>query len=173
MAFADITDQQITAFKVHTGQQRMDSTQIASNMLDMSRLQLLVEAVQRLHRLLNASEQARYAELLAPYLAGSSGHYVYRIKGRAATDAQLQAVGQVLYRLLNELAQPYGQEPVYQVVQRLFADNFRLVAEAVQPKANTEISAGSLQSLDDQEASYRRKDNQDLQGLRRQSERDL
>jgi hypothetical protein len=163
-AFADITDQQITAFKVHTGQQRMDSTQIASNMLDMSRLQLLVEAVQRLHRLLNASEQARYAEVLAPYLAGSSGHYVYRIKGRAATDAQLQAVGQVLYRLLNELAQPYGQEPVYQVVQRLFADNFRLEAEGVQPKANAEIGSGCLQSLDDQEASYRRKDNQDFKG---------
>lgn len=163
-AFVDITDQQITAFKVHTGQQRMDSTQIASNMLDMSRLQLLVEAVRRFHRLLNVAEQARYAEVLAPYLTGSSGHYVYRIKGRAATDAQLQAVGQVLYRLLNELAQPYGQEPVYQVVQRLFADNFRLAAEEVQPKANAEIGSGCLQSLDDQEASYRRKDDQDYKG---------
>ena len=164
VAFVDITDQQITAFKVHTGQQRMDSTQIASNMLDMSRLQLLVEAVQRLHRLLNPEEQARYAEVLAPYLAGSSGHYVYRIKGRAATDVQLLAVGQVLYRLLNELAQPYGQEPVYQVVQRLFADNFRVEAEGVQPRPNADISSGCLQSLDDQEASYRRKDHQDYKG---------
>ena len=164
VAFVDITDQQITAFKVHTGQQRMDSTQIASNMLDMSRLHLLVEAVRRLQRLLTPAEQAHYAELLAPYLAGSAGHYVYRVKGRAATDAHLLAVGQVLYRLLTELAQSYGQEPVYQVVQRLFADNFRLAAEVVQPKANAEISAGCLQSLDDQEASYRRKDDQDYKG---------
>jgi len=164
VAFVDITDQQITAFKVHTGQQRMDSTQIASNMLDMSRLQLLVEAVRRLQRLLTPAEQAHYAELLAPYLAGSAGHSVYQVKGRAATDAHLLAVGQVLYRLLNELAQSYGQEPVYQVVQRLFADNFRLAAELVQPKANAEISAGCLQSLDDQEASYRRKDDQDYKG---------
>ena len=163
-AFADVTDQQITAFKVQTGQQRMDSTQIASNMLAMSRLQLLVEAVQRLHRLLSTAEQARYAELLAPFLAGSSGHYVYRIKGRAATDAHLQVVGQVLYQLLDELAQPYGQEPVYQVVQRLFADNFRLDDAVVQPKANAEITSGCLQSLDDQEASYRRKDQQDYKG---------
>ena len=62
------------------------------------------------------------------------------------------------------MAQSYGQEPVYQVVQRLFADNFRLAAEGVQPKANAEISAGCLQSLDDQEASYRRKDDQDYKG---------
>jgi hypothetical protein len=163
-AFADITDQQIVAFKVHTGQQRMDSTQIASNMLDMSRLQLLVEAVQRLHRLLSPDEQAGYAEWLAPYLAGSASNYVYRVKGRAATDAHLQALGPVLYRLLHELAPAYGQEPVYQVVQRLFADNFRLEAEVVQPKANAEIGSGCLQSLDDQEASYRRKDNQGYKG---------
>jgi hypothetical protein len=164
VAFADITDQQITTFRVQTGQQRMDSTQIASNMLDMSRLQLLVEAVRRFQRLLTAAEQAHYAELLAPYLAGSASHYVYQVKGRAATDAHLLVVGQVLDRLLHELAQPYGQEPVYQVIQRLFADNFRRAAEGVQPKANAEISAGCLQSLDDQEASYRRKDAQDYKG---------
>jgi hypothetical protein len=164
VAFGDITDQQITAFKVHTGQQRMDSTQIASNMLDMSRLQLLVEAVRRFQRLLTSAEQAYYAELLAPYLAGSSGHYVYQVKGRTATDAHLLAVGQVLYRLLHELAQPYGQQPVYQVLQRLFADNFRLDAEVVQPKANDEITADCLQSLDDQEATYRRKGDQDYKG---------
>ena len=85
VALADITDQQITAFRVQTGQQRMDSTQIASNMLDMSRLQLLVEAVRRFQRLLTAAEQAQYAELLAPYLAGSSSHYIFQVKGRAAT----------------------------------------------------------------------------------------
>ena len=164
VAFADITDQQITAFKVQTGQQRMDSTQIASNMLDMSRLQLLVEAVRRFQRLLNAAEQARYAELLAPYLAGSPGITSTASRDERRPLPSLLAVGQVLYRLLNELAQPYGQEPVYQVVQRLFADNFRLEAEVVQPKANAEIGAGCLQSLDDQEASYRRKDDQDYKG---------
>jgi len=50
------------------------------------------------------------------------------------------------------------------VVQRLFADNFRLDAEVVQPKANDEITAECLQSLDDQEATYRRKGEQDYKG---------
>ncbi|OGO25603.1 MAG: hypothetical protein A2136_11095 [Chloroflexi bacterium RBG_16_54_11] len=55
--FEDITDQQIVALKVKTSLQRMDSTQIASNIMAMSRLQLLVEDIQRMHRLLSEAEQ--------------------------------------------------------------------------------------------------------------------
>src|SRR5947199_295569 len=50
-AFEQITDKQIVALNIRTGVQRMDSTQIASHILDASRLHLVVEAVQRLHRL--------------------------------------------------------------------------------------------------------------------------
>ena len=44
-ALADITDQQLVALQLRTGQQRMDSTQIASNILGANRLHLLVEAL--------------------------------------------------------------------------------------------------------------------------------
>jgi hypothetical protein len=40
----------------------MDSTMVASNILDMSRLQLLVEALQRMYRALSEADQQRYAE---------------------------------------------------------------------------------------------------------------
>jgi hypothetical protein len=156
-AFVDITDQQITALAVRTGQQRMDSTQIASNIVIMSRLQLTVEAIQRLQRLLSETDRVRYAELLAPYVGETAGHYVYRVKGFAATAAQLQPVGQVLYELLQALGADYGQEPAYQVAARLFAEQFRVAAAVAQAKANQEISASSLQSLDDLEATYREK----------------
>lgn len=46
-AFEDITDQQIEALEVKTGKQRMDSTQVASNIVDASRLQLLAIHVSR------------------------------------------------------------------------------------------------------------------------------
>jgi len=156
-AFVDITDQQLTALALRTGQQRMDSTQIASNIVIMSRLQLTVEAIQRLHRLLSETEQAQYAELLAPYVGETAGHYVYRVKGFAATEAQLQPVGQALYELLQALAADYEQEPAYQVAARLFSEQYRVAAATVQAKANQEISASSLQSLDDLEATYREK----------------
>jgi hypothetical protein len=150
-AFVHITDQQITALAVRTGQQRMDSTQIASNIVIMSRLQLTVEAIQRLQRLLSEADRLRYAELLAPYVGETAGHYVYRVKGFSAPEAQLQPVGQVLYQLLQEMAADYGQEAAYQVALRLFAEQYRVEAETAQAKANKEISASSLQSLDDLE----------------------
>lgn len=157
LAFEDITDQQIAVFKVKTGLQRMDSTQVASNILDMSRLQLLVESVQRVHHMLRPADQARYAERMGPYLVGSSGQYVYRIKGREARDEHLRRVGLVIHQLLKALASDYGQEPVYQMLQRLFDEHFRVEAEVVGTRDPQEISAGCLQSLDDQEATFRRK----------------
>jgi hypothetical protein len=156
-AFVDITDQQLTTLALRTGQQRMDSTQIASNIVIMSRLQLTIEAIQRLHRLLSEAEQARYAELLTPYVGETAGHYVYRVKGFSATEIQLQPVGQVLYELLQAMAADYGQEPAYQVAARLFGEQYRVATDTVQAKANQEISASSLQSLDDLEATYREK----------------
>ncbi len=154
-AFADITDQQITAFKVHTGKQRMDSTQIASHILDASRLELAVEAVQRLQRLMKASDQQHFTELLAPFSKGDAGQYVYRIKGKEATAEHLQAVGQVLWQLLQELAAENAHDPVYQVVQRFFDENYRVLESQVQTKEPKELGSGSLQSLDDLEATYR------------------
>src|SRR4030066_659143 len=163
-AFENITDQQLSALKVKTGKQRRDSTQIASNILDMSRLQLLVEAVQRLQRSLSEADQQRYAQTLAPYLQGHSGQYVYRIKGKEATEVHLQQIGEVIYLLLAELQAGYAQEPAYQVLRRFFADHFCLEVQAVRTKTNSELEASSLQSVDDLEATYRRKGLRDYKG---------
>jgi len=157
-AFVDITDQQIAAFKIQTDMQRMDSTQIASHILDASRLHLAVEAVQRLARLINAEEQQRLGEYYAPYIQGDAGQIVYRLKGKSATAEALQRVGEILYRLLNALKAAYEQELAYQVVQRFFDENFQVAGEeCVQAKDQKELRSGSLQSLDDLEASYRQK----------------
>jgi hypothetical protein len=64
--FAQVTDEQLTAYKLHTHEQRMDATYIASNIRYMSRLQLLVEVVQRAWRMLSAADQERLCDLFAP-----------------------------------------------------------------------------------------------------------
>lgn len=163
-AFEAITDQQLTSLQIKTGKQRMDSTQIASNILEMSRLQLLVEAVQRVQRSLSEDDQPRYAETFAPYVQGHSGQYVYRIKGQAATQTHLQQIGEVIAHLLEELRPGYAQEPSYQVLERFFADNFQVEDQALRPKANRELEASCLQSCDDLEATYRKKGGRTYKG---------
>ena len=163
-AFEDITDQQLKSLKIKTGMQRMDSTQIASNIMDMSRLQLLVEALHRVYRILSEADQKRYDEIFAPYLLEHSGQYVYRIKGPKEKEEHLQHIGEVIYRLLDELKANYAHEPIYQVLQRLFEDNFRLQVEEVQAKTNEELESGNLQSVDDLEATYRKKGQKKYKG---------
>jgi hypothetical protein len=162
--FEQVTDAQLRDLQVRSGMQRMDSTQIASNMVNASRLQLLVEAIQRVHRILSEADQQRLADRFEPYLKGTAGHYTYRVKGQAAVQEHLQQVGSVIYRLLAELQDGYGADPVYQVLARIFAEHYHLVESGVCPKENPELASGSLQSLDDLEASYRTKGNAHYKG---------
>jgi hypothetical protein len=156
-AFESMTDAQITALKVRTGMQRMDSTQIASNIVSASRLQLLVEAVQRVERILSEVDQVRLGETFAPYMQESAGHYTYRVKGKEAVQAHLREIGQSIHTLLLDLKRGYATEPAYQVLERIFTENFHLVDSQPHPKENNEITSGCLQSVDDLEATYRTK----------------
>lgn len=156
-AFEQITDAQIVNLKVRTGMQRMDSTQIASNIVSASRLQLLVEAVQRVERILSEADKLRLAETFAPYSKDSAGHYTYRVKGKQAVQEHLQKIGQSIHTLLLDLRTEYASENAYQVMERIFAENFHLIENSPRAKENAEITSGCLQSVDDLEASYRSK----------------
>jgi len=163
-AFEQVTDEQTEAFQLKTGKLRMDSTQIASNIREMSRLQLLVEVLQRVHRMLSEEDQERYKEDFKPYLKGTSGQYVYRIKGEEVAH-HLLPIGELMHRLVQELRDDYGQEPTYQMLVRVFQEHFILDEEDdLRPRKGKELSAGSLQSPDDWEATYRCKRNEDYQG---------
>jgi hypothetical protein len=162
-AFEQVTDEQIEAFQIKTGKQRMDSTQIASNIRQMGRIQLLVTVIQRVQRMLSEKDQAHYTEALAPFVKGHAGQYVYRMK-REETDDHLQKIGELMQRLLIELRPNYEAEPIYQVMERVFSEHFQVEQDTVQSKPNAQLSASSLQSPDDLEATYRNKRGQGYQG---------
>jgi len=156
-AFDQITDEQIMSLKVRTGMQRMDSTQIASNIVSSSRLHLLVEALQRVERILSETDKVRLAEIIAPYTQESAGHYTYRVKGKDMVREHMQAIGQVIYTLLRELKTTYATENAYQVMERIFVENYHLLENGPYVKDNTELTSSCLQSVDDLEATYRTK----------------
>lgn len=152
--FQAVTDEQIKKHKLNTQLQRMDSTQILSNIADLSRLELLVEALQRLQRILSPADQDQYREVFQPYIQETAGQYTYRIHGKEAVWQHIQQVGQVLADLLVKL-KSYQEESIYQTVQRFFDENFTQVNTQVKAKTNAEITPGCLQSFDDLEATYR------------------
>lgn len=154
--FEQITDEQIAAFELKTNKLRMDSTMIASNIREMTRLQLLVEVLQRVHRMLDEADQERYAEAFEPYVKGSSGQYVYHLKGEDWSQ-HLQRIGELMHQLVEELAVRYGEETPYRVLERVFQEHFVVDEATLRPKEGEELTASSLQSPDDWEATYRQK----------------
>ncbi len=162
-AFEQVTDQQIVAFRLKTGKQRMDSTQVASNIRRMGRVQLLVEVLQRVQRMLKKGDQERYAVSFAPYVQGHAGQYVYHMKSEEM-DSHLQRIGEFMQWLLVELKPVYAHEPVYQMLERVFGEHFQLEQQGVVTKPNQALSATSLQSPDDLEATYREKQGKGYQG---------
>jgi len=162
-AFEQVTDEQIEALELKTGKLRMDSTQIASNIRQMSRVQLLVEVVQRVWRMLTEADQAQCAEVFAPYRKGTSGQYTYHIEpGEGARH--LESLGHLMRQLVTELAAEYGEHDAYRVLARVYSEHFVEVADGVRPKVGQELSAQSLQSPDDWEATYRQKRGEGYQG---------
>ena len=55
-------------------------------------------------------------------------------------------------------------ESAYQVLERIFTDNFHILERGIQAKGNKELSSGCLQSVDDLEATYRTKGTKHYKG---------
>jgi hypothetical protein len=167
-AFEQVTDEQLAAFSLQTNKLRMDSTQVASNIRHFSRLQLLVEVLQRVYRELSEADQHHYQPDFAPYLQGSSGQYVYRVKSEAYAS-HLAQIGQVMHQLVTELAASYADQPAYQMLVRVFNEHFILEPDdgdddTWRPRQGDELSATSLQAPDDGVATYRHKRGEDFSG---------
>ena len=168
-AFVQVTDEQLASLKLKTGHQRMDSVMVSSNIRQMSRLHLLVEVVQRVWRMLTEADQAQYTVVFESYLRGTAGQYCYQVKA-AEVPEHLTALGRLMHRLVEELEARYGNQPAYEVLERVFQEHFVLVAdqeagsEQVRVKTGDELSASSLQSPDDWEATYREKRGQGHRG---------
>jgi hypothetical protein len=124
---------------------------------------LLVEVLQRVVRILSELDKAHYSEAFAPYLKGHSGHYVYRMKGEEVSP-HLERIGAFMQQLLVELKPAYGSEAVYQVLERVFSEQFNIEQTKVSAKPNTELTSSCMQSPDDLEATYREKRGVGYQG---------
>ncbi len=134
----------------------MDSKLLASNIRQMGRVQLLVTVLQCVWRMPSEESNSIIVSCLLPNLKGRAGQYVYRLK-KEDLPLHLQRIEKDMRRLLQELEARYSNEPVYHLLARVFVGHFRLEEETLQVKEGEGLSASSLQSPDDLEATYREK----------------
>lgn len=161
-ATKNITKEQIEKFKVKTGIQRMDSTLIQSNIRRMSRIQLLVELIQRIYRIISEEDKMKYAKEFSEYVKETALHYCYKIK-RDEAKTRLEQIGQIIFKLI-ELFKNYENNKEYENLKRAFFEHFEIKDNKAYPIDAKKLSGKTLQSPDDTEATFRSKRNEKAQG---------
>jgi hypothetical protein len=163
MVFDSLTQQQLKALKIKTSIQRSDSFMAMSNIRSYSRTQLLIEMLIRLHRILSDEDKLRFTELLEPYIKQSSGQYIYSLE-RSEIPHELEKLGQLYHKLYEALKQSYQDFEVFGIFERVYTEHFTVVEDKVEVKPSGQLNGGTLQSPDDIDAAYRKKQGRHCHG---------
>ena len=123
--FDQLSDQQIKKLKIKTNIQRTDSFQAASNIRNYSRLQLLVELLIRIYRVLSDDDKKKFKEQFDPYVDKTSGQYIYSLK---ASDLphEIEKVGHLYHWIESNLKSAYKDKEIFKVFDRVFAESILL-----------------------------------------------
>lgn len=161
--FDHLTQQQLKTLKVKTNIQRCDSFMAMSNIGSYSRTQLLVEMLIRLHRILSDEDKRQFCDVLAPYIKQSSGQYIYNLQ-RSAIPHELEKLGLLYHQLYEALKENYQDFDVFSIFERVYHEHFTIVKDKVKVKPSKELSSSILQSPDDIDATYRKKNGKHYRG---------
>lgn len=150
-ACEQVTDEQIQALEIKTEWQRVDSTQMLSNLAQMSRVELVISLVQKLWRSLGEEDRAPWEERAEPYVSARPYQVCYGIKS-GETHEHLHELG----HLLLEWAK---REDLFGDNERVLSEQYSVAVvdekEVLRVRWDSEIGADSLQSPHDAEATYR------------------
>lgn len=161
--FDHLTDQQLKLLKIKTSIQRTDSFVAASNIRDYSRLQLLIEMIIRLYRVLSDEDQKNFQQEFYPYVTKSSGQYIYSLKS-PDLPSELNTIGELYHLIYERLFPTYSGCSVFKTFKRVYQEHFTIVEEKILIKKAAELKSNSLQSPDDLDATYREKNGQSSKG---------
>ena len=163
--FDGLTDEQRKRYGLNSSIQRCDSTQMGTNIRDYTRIELLVEVVLRMWRVLDKAHQEEHQKRFAPYVdVKTSSQFIHRLR-KSDIDHTLEQLGQLYGWMIDALKDGYGSTGIHRIVCRVFAEQFTYVEEKIAVRAAGEIRSDSLQSPDDPEATYREKDGEAFHGF--------
>lgn len=161
--FDHLTEKQLKALKIKTHIQRTDSLAASSNIRNYTRLQLLVELLIRIWRILTDEDKKRLKEQFDPYVTKTSDQYIYSLQ---ASDIphEIEKISKLYYWIDQNLKPSYGDCEIFKTFERVYLEQFTVTQEKVEIKPAEQISSSSVQSPDDLDATYRNKDGKEIRG---------
>lgn len=164
VVFQVVTDEQIAQLKLKVDWQRMDSTQLLSNIALGSRLELVLRVLQQGIAALPEERQAIWRQTHAAYADKQPRHICYQLKNEEVPD-YLQQTGALLVALLSELEAEAETAEARALVARVLREQYQIEDdETITLREPKEVAADSLQSPHDPEATYREKNGERYRG---------
>jgi hypothetical protein len=161
--FDNLTKAQIKELKLKTDIQRSDSLMASSNIRSYSRLQLLVEVLLRLWKLMDEADKAIFGSQFTDYLGKSSGQYIYKLKA-GDLPHEIDKIAQIYHFCKTDIMPKYQACDFSQVFERVYTEHFTEVEDKAVVRPSTELNSSCLQSPDDLEATFREKRKEDYRG---------
>jgi hypothetical protein len=155
-------DYLIKKFDIETDQQRTDSFLVGSNIRKMSRIELITKMIQLLYEELPDDGKNEIKNDLKMFLGDDPYRLIYK-KKKAEIEKMLEEGLKQLALLLNKLEK--NDTPLLETGKRLLNEQGTQVDdEEWRLKDSKEIKADSIQSLNDLEATYRKKGKKECRG---------
>ena len=166
--FDHLTQKQLKELKLKTDIQRTDSFQAASNIRKYTRLQLLVEMLIRIHRVITEEDQKHYEELFSSYVKKTSGQFLYRLSSEDIPK-EFERIGKVYKEINDNLKPKYSSAEIFNIFERVYSEHFTVTLvpsgeEKILIKTTEELTSSMIQSPDDIEATYRKKHGKEFYG---------
>jgi len=162
--FDNLTASQLEKLKIKTNIQRSDSTLISSNIRKYSRIQLLIEVLLRLSRLFDDADKDILSAQIKPYSKLGSQKYVYQLKSSDLTH-ELKKLGELYYAVYQHVKIKYSDTDEFRIFQRAYNEHFTIIEGKAQAKDDKDLNSSMLQSPDDEDATYRKKRDQESKGF--------
>ena len=137
--FKQVTDGQMKSWQIKSEEARVDSVQVRSNIAKMGRLQLVIESVRRIEKMLDEEDREKYGEVLMQWTGKRGMNYVYEVAAGTYQN-ELEKIGHVVQRLAVELAEKYGEQEPYKAMCRIFKEQYKMVGDE-EAEGQVEIQA--------------------------------
>jgi hypothetical protein len=154
--FDGLTAKQLKELHIKTDIQRTDSFQAASNIRNYTRMQLLVDVLIRVYRELSDEDKLKNKLLFSRYVKTTAGLFIYRL-AETQFDEEFATLAETYQYVHTEIIPQYQDLDVSRIFERVFAEQFVLIEEKIVLRPKEDIPSGTLQSPDDEDATYRNK----------------
>ena len=161
--FDNLTKAQLKELKIKTDIQRSDSLMASSNIRGYSRLQLLVEVLLRLWRIMDETDKAMFESRFSDYLGKTSGQYIYKLKA-GDLPHEIAQIAQIYHFCKTYIMPKYEDSDYKQIFERVYTEHFTEVEERIIVKPSLELNSSCLQSPDDLDATFREKRKEEYRG---------